>query len=182
MEQSVNKGRFREDLYYRLNVIPLVVPPLRERGEDVGILSQHYLDHFSNKFNKDKFALTDKAQKALFAYRWPGNIRELKNIMAMLVIMCDESLIRLSDLPPRIIEASLPLKADEDVPQCDICLPGDLSDSPLADQLNYLERSIIDRALDKAKGIKTNAALRLGISRYTLLRRLKALSQKTGKA
>ncbi|MCG8563892.1 MAG: sigma-54 dependent transcriptional regulator [Desulfobacterales bacterium] len=174
LERAVADGQFREDLYYRLNVVPLMVPPLRAREGDVSRLGKYYLDHFCRKFGKESLSFSPRAEAALVAYGWPGNVRELKNVMEMLAIMCDGPVIPLSQLPPTISEGGSGLLCG-DLPE--IALPTVLLDAPLADQLGCLEDQIIQRALEKTRGVKTDAASRLGISRFTLLRRLKALGR-----
>ena len=172
LERAVTEGQFREDLYYRLNVVPLMVPPLREREGDVVRLGQYYLDYFCHKFSKSRFSFSDRAKAALSNYRWPGNVRELKNMMEMLVIMCDGPGVSLSHLPPTISDGREGLAPDR---VSEISLPHGFLDRSLADQMGCLEAQIIDRALEKSQGVKTEAANRLGISRFSLLRRLKAL-------
>lgn len=179
LEKSVQEGLFRQDLYYRLNVVPIVVPPLRDRGDDAVILIDYYLDFFTDKFGKDKLVLSENARNALVAYKWPGNIRELKNLMEMLVIMCDGPTISLHHLPPTVIDTELNNFSEDEFERSDIFLPNYLSDCSLQEQMSYLERCIIDKALEKAGGVKTDAAILLRISRYALLRRLKALNPTT---
>lgn len=174
LEKAVADGQFREDLYYRLNVVPLVVPPLRDRNGDIRLISQYYIDHFADKFGKHRFSFSTNARAALDAYPWPGNVRELKNMMEMLAIMCDGPQISLSHLPP-VLSSGTAVPAGDGAPE--IFLPRELSDAPLAEQMAFLESRIIDRALEKGGGIKTEAASILGISRFTLLRRIKYLEQ-----
>ena len=106
LKELVEKGRFREDLYYRLNVLPLTVPPLRERKEDISLLAQHFLQFFCGKEGREIKDLTPQVVSALEKYSWPGNVRELKNLMERLVIMVREKLITLDHLPAVIARAS----------------------------------------------------------------------------
>lgn len=163
LEQAMAEGTFRSDLYYRLNVIPLVVPPLRQRGRDILDIADYYLDYFHRKFNRPLIRLTDEAVKRLSAYQWPGNIRELRNLMEMLVIMCERDEIRCDDLPPHLIE-----RHQEAEP---LCNQDDLS---LPERVRSYEESLIREALEKAGGVKADAARLLGVSRYALLRKLKS--------
>lgn len=113
LEDEVSAGRFREDLYYRLNVIPLHLPPLRERGGDVLLLARHFLEHFCHKKNRAPLGLAPYTCRILAAYPWPGNVRELENFMERLSILVDGNTVLPSDLPAKILDkvgnpASLP--------------------------------------------------------------------------
>ncbi|MCG8615619.1 MAG: sigma-54 dependent transcriptional regulator, partial [Desulfobacterales bacterium] len=168
LEKAVTAGEFREDLYYRLNVVPLVVPPLRDRNGDIRLISQYYIDHFADKFGKHRLSFSPNAWAALDEYPWPGNVRELKNMMEMLAVMCDGPEISLTHLPPAL-SSDAAIRPEETPPT--ISLPLELLDASLAEQMAFLESRIIDRALEKSNGVKTEAASILGISRFTLLRR-----------
>lgn len=98
LEEAVRKGRLRQDLYYRLNVIPLVLPPLRERREDIPLLVRHFLAKYSDEFDKHITALSQDAMHALMVYEWPGNIRELEHVIARAVVMCGKSVISSEDI------------------------------------------------------------------------------------
>jgi len=102
LEEEIEKGRFREDLYFRLAVIPIHVPPLRERPEDVGPLVRHYMDYFSRENNVRPKRITQAALDALAKYRWRGNIRELRNTVERLIIMTGSDTIDLADLPESV--------------------------------------------------------------------------------
>jgi len=99
----VKEGRFRDDLFFRLNVIPLVAPPLRRRKEDIPLLVQYFIDMFSKKNGYPKKHISDEAMRVLQAYDWPGNIRELGNIVERLMIMCMSEVVQPGDLPQRIL-------------------------------------------------------------------------------
>lgn len=105
LEEEVSKGRFREDLYYRLNVIPLHLPPLRERGGDVLLLVQYFLERFCSKKGRCMLRLSEDTRKILSAYSWPGNVRELENFMERLSILVDGDEVGPHDLPRKILEA-----------------------------------------------------------------------------
>jgi two-component system nitrogen regulation response regulator NtrX len=105
LEKQIREGHFRQDLYYRLNVLPFHVPPLRERREDIPLLAKHFLAFFCSKESRETKSLEQDALEALAAYNWPGNIRELKNIVERLVIMTPHRSISLADLPPGIQQA-----------------------------------------------------------------------------
>ncbi|MZP42374.1 AAA family ATPase [Heliobacterium gestii] len=157
LEKMVAAGEFREDLYYRLNVIPLTIPPLRERREDIPLLIDHYLEHYCNLIGKQVNRLAAEAASLLNRYAWPGNVRELANVVEYAVTMATGGFIGLKDLPKRI-------KAEE---------PVKLQDDHL--NLKSLEREAITKALEAAaaEGCKDDAAKRLGISRATLYRKIK---------
>lgn len=104
LELEVAGGRFREDLFYRLNVIPIHLPPLRERGGDIALLADHFLSLFSRKSGRKKLSFSPEARAALESYAWPGNVRELENIMERLTILCETDLVGLGDLPGKILE------------------------------------------------------------------------------
>ncbi|MZP30045.1 GAF domain-containing protein [Heliobacterium undosum] len=157
LEKMVAAGEFREDLYYRLNVIPLTIPPVRERREDIPLLIDHYLEHYCQVLNKQVNRLATDAASLLHRYPWPGNVRELANVVEYAVTMATGGLISLKDLPKRI-------RTEEPVKVQDDCL-----------NLKALEREAITKALEAAavEGCKDDAAKRLGISRATLYRKIK---------
>ena len=157
--QRVKEGRFREDLYYRLNVIELRLPPLRERRDDIPVLVKHYLKAFADEAKK---AITDveyDAMKALLAYDWPGNIRELRNTLERAVVLAEGDIVALHDLPDKFRN---------------IDLEG-ISASSLRQALDDFEREYIRRNLAENKGNKEATAERLGIDLATLYRKLKKL-------
>ena len=104
LEKEVEAGRFREDLYYRLNVIPMHLPPLRERGGDILVLVTHFLSRFCKIKNRPPLKVADEAMRAMTAYSWPGNVRELENFAERLSILVDGNLVQLNDLPHKILE------------------------------------------------------------------------------
>ncbi len=124
LEQEVNAGRFREDLYYRLNVIPLHLPPLRERGGDVLLLVRHFLKSFCKKKKRPPLELSSLTARILAAYPWPGNVRELENFMERLSILVDGNIVELEDLPQKIIDAVGPL---DDLPEVDVAIQNNVS-------------------------------------------------------
>ena len=105
LEAEVAAGHFREDLYYRLNVIPLHLPPLRERGRDALLLARHFLDHFCAKKSRTPLKLDDTTRRILAAYAWPGNVRELENFMERLSILVDGDVVHMTDLPSKILDS-----------------------------------------------------------------------------
>ncbi len=151
----VEKGEFREDLYYRLNVIQVAVPPLRERVEDVEILSKTFIDNFAGQ-NKKK--LDESALAILKAYAWPGNIRELRNIMERISIISPNDTIRAGDLPQELVGNKTPSKASVS--------------TDYEGTMEEIERDAILSVLKKTNGVKSEAAKKLGIGLKTLYRKL----------
>jgi two-component system response regulator PilR (NtrC family) len=161
LAELVAEGRFREDLYYRINVIELRVPPLRERGEDVLILAHHILSRLAVEQRVALPHLTKQAQVALLQYRFPGNVRELENILERALTLCVESSIDIGDLQLR------PQAGDEPEPTS--------GDGTLGNQLEEIERDAIVKALEQTRYNKTAAAKVLGISFRALRYRIKKL-------
>jgi DNA-binding NtrC family response regulator len=155
LEKAVEEGKFREDLFYRLHVIPISVPPLRERKEDIPLL----VDHFIKKFSSEKkfvSGITPEAMKALESYRWPGNIRELENVIQQAIALGTNDVIRRQDLPAGIY------KPDVSIPE-----------SSSIKSLKEIEKEAILKALQLTAGSKTDAARILGIGKTTLYDKLK---------
>lgn len=123
LEVEVAAGRFREDLYYRLNVIPLHLPPLRQRGNDVLLLARYFLNHFCTRKARDPMLLDETTRRILAAYNWPGNVRELENFMERLSILVDGDTVCMDDLPRKILDqvgdVSLLPPVAEDAPACE---------------------------------------------------------------
>lgn len=162
MEVAIANGRFRRDLYYRLNVIPISVPPLRERGGDVTSIAEYWIEHCCRKFAKCPIHFDDGVREAFLGYDWPGNVRELKNLIERLVILSGDTVIRYEDLPEEIRERAVPERPR--------------GTGRNLDQILFeVEEGLIRDALKKARGVKSEAAKLLGISRYALLRKMQRL-------
>ncbi len=161
--QRVKEGRFREDLFYRLNVSEINRPALRERSDDIPVLIKHYLDQFAKESGKNLKDIDYEAMQALLAYEWPGNIRELRNTMERAVVLADGDLITIHDLPDKF--RTLDVEG--------------VSTSSLRQALDNFERDYIKRCLTENKGNKENAANKLGIDLATLYRKLKKLRIET---
>jgi DNA-binding NtrC family response regulator len=161
--QRVKEGRFREDLFYRLNVIEINMPALRERSDDIPVLIKHYLDQFTKEAEKNLKDIDYEAMQALLAYDWPGNIRELRNTMERAVVLADGDLITIHDLPDKF--RTLDVEG--------------VSTSSLRQALDNFERDYIKRCLAENKGNKETAANKLGIDLATLYRKLKKLRIET---
>jgi DNA-binding NtrC family response regulator len=165
LQQAVRDGRFREDLYYRLQIIPLRLPSLRERREDVPLLIQHFLDHFNREFHKNTRRVEPDAMERLVAYDWPGNIRELRNFVERVMILESKDTITLSDLPRAMREGSEGAVAGDHAATVPVPL-GSMT-------LEEMERGAIVQALDQVGHNQVRAAKLLGISRDTLRYRMK---------
>lgn len=224
LEAEVAAGRFREDLFYRLNVIPLHLPPLRERGGDVLLLSRFFLDRFCRKKGRPMLSLDPQVRSVFMAYQWPGNVRELENLMERLSILVDGDIVHVDDLPLKILsqvgDVSLlpesPMPEPEAAPEVSTCtvissderepaaapvtvtapatVVESCADTPLSGQggflwptlqtmnehggnlkdfLDAVELRLINEALQRADGVKNQAAELLGIKRTTLIEKLK---------
>jgi DNA-binding NtrC family response regulator len=168
--QDIAAGSFREDLYYRLNVVPIHIPPLRERREDIPLLVDHFLAKFNDRLKKQIGSVSADAVSRLVSYHWPGNIRELENLMERTMLFCEHPEIQVSDLPPEI--GGLPAAA--------LPLPGAASlKEAVRAETERVERELIQKALDETGGNVTQAARKLKISRKSLQTKMKELGLRT---
>jgi DNA-binding NtrC family response regulator len=158
LKSLTQQGRFREDLYYRLKVIDIEIPPLRERKEDIPLLVRHFIQKFTAELNKGASAVSEEALRILMNYSWPGNVRELENIVQRALTLSRQDIISPEDLPAALVQA-----ADED-----------LIERGLRKQftLDQLEKEYIRRVLSQAGGNKSKAAEILGLDRKTLYRKI----------
>jgi two-component system response regulator AtoC len=172
LEHEVQKKQFRDDLYFRLAVILLHLPPLRERGDDVLLLADHFRRRFSIKYGKDVRRIDDPARRALLAYPWPGNVRELSHVIERAVLWSSETTLSAEHLSLTTPLTPTPVEAarHQHAPQRD---PQPAEPAGVGGDLGQWERSIIERAMLDAGGNQTRAAQRLGITRDTLRYRLK---------
>ena len=173
LTEIVRQGTFREDLYHRISVFPIHLPPLRERGRDILLLARHFMRYFSDRMQKRVEEIDVEAQQLLLGYEYPGNVRELKNIIERAVILTKGESITEELLPERMLtpartESFSGLKEKLGVE----FVPG-------VDTIESVERKMIQKALDLNGGIKSKAAEMLGISRFQLLRRLEKYGEKT---
>lgn len=150
----VENGSFREDLYYRLKVVEVTMPPLRERREDLQLLVEFFLDEFGREFGKSLLGVSDEVMRAFMEYPWPGNVRELRHAMEHASILCQDAVVIPGDLPPELREFRF-------------------SSPPLAAARGGEESSLIRQTLEETRWKKTEVARKLGISRQTLYRKLK---------
>ena len=156
LEEEVKAGRFREDLYYRLNVIHIHVPPLRERRDDIPLLISGFLEEFNKENGKNITSVENRAKAAMYEYSWPGNIRELRNCMESAVVMCSGNEITLEDLPPTVSKKS-----------GTSCI-----EIPVGITLDEAEKIIVEGTLAANRNNKSKTAEILGIGRKTLHRKL----------
>jgi transcriptional regulator with PAS, ATPase and Fis domain len=162
---EVEKGRFREDLYYRLQVIPVLLPPLRERRSDIPILVQHFLDKYNAKHEARRCTIADDAMVHLWEYDWPGNVRELENLVERLVVLSDDGFVHVDHLPPNIRS----FISEKKIPRPSLTEEGiDLNKA-----VEEFEYRLIDEALRRTKGNKQAAARLLGLKRTTLVAKLR---------
>jgi len=167
LQQAVKDGRFRADLYYRLNIFPVMIPPLRERREDIPLLINHFLSRFENLYDKTLKGLSDKAKNFVMKYEWPGNIRELENLLERATLLTDhQQEIKLSSLFPQLDEQEQASSSDYD--HVDALFTEQFS-------LEKYEQQIIRTAMQKSGQNISEAARILGISRATLDYRLKKM-------
>jgi len=199
LEKKIKDGTFREDLYYRLNVIPINLPGLRERREDIPLLVAHFLRNKVNPRNGLPIQITRRAMQVLGAHEWPGNVRELENAIERAATLCEDNVIQVTDLPPSLAKDLRPQDAQTADPDDIVELPvnGPTSpkifpldspggpagtaasnaaaasvDLPLKDFLREQELAYLNRVLAQTGGDKEKAAISLGISLATLYRKL----------
>lgn len=165
LKSAVEQKRFREDLYYRLNVIPIHLPPLRERKSDIPLLAYHFLEHFNRTKKKKIKGFTKEAMEKLLQYDWPGNVRELENTIERVVILLDNDLITPQDLPEKFQNIS------RDELDYEIIIPDE--GISLEAAVNEFEKKLILQALKKTGWVKNKAARLLNLNRTTLIEKIK---------
>jgi DNA-binding NtrC family response regulator len=189
LKKAIADGTFREDLYWRLNVIPVELPPLRERSEDIPLLVEEFRKKLNKRLNKDVESFSADAMVMLQRYQWPGNIRELENIVERTLLFCGKPVVDVEDLPPDLcarIELVLPSSSpaqhpgDPRPPSGDyavdkLLVEGGSMKDIVRQATAELERDLIARALDETQGNVTHAARRLKISRKSLQIKMKEL-------
>ena len=168
LEEAVRKGTFREDLYYRIHVVPIFVPPLRERLDDIPLLIEYFLRVYCAANSLATMKISHDALQVLRRYPWPGNVRELENVVQRLVLMTEHEEIGIDDLPPDILDtAGRPARSRQSIPS---------SGFHLDEQVDAYERSLVETALEQAGGVKVRAARLLGVD----ANRMKYLCRKHG--
>jgi transcriptional regulator with PAS, ATPase and Fis domain len=162
LEEAVTRGKFRADLYFRLNVMSFHLPPLRERVMDIAPLARGMAVRFNQKFNKDLFEISPDAMAALEAFHWPGNLRQLENVLQHAVLVSTGQQLQYEHLPAAVREHSVPINGHEET-----------TGESLQHQRDVTERSVIQRALISNGYCRSRAATALGISRVTLYKKMK---------
>ncbi len=165
---EVKQGTFREDLYYRLNVIPVNLPPLRERTEDILPLARHFLAKYCKEMKRPLMTITKEVVEAFEGYEWPGNVRELENVMERTVALTEGTTIGLDDLPSAITKS---LGMNENILPSQVTAKG----LDMAKTITDIERKMIEDALALSKGVKARAAALLKLNRTTLVEKMRRL-------
>jgi DNA-binding NtrC family response regulator len=168
LEQAIREKRFREDLFYRLNVIPIETPPLRERREDIPLLAHHFLEIMRREKGRPIESISPDALRLLCSYDWPGNVRQLENVIEQVCVLCDEREIRVEDLPPQ-------LRGPKEAPPFDAPR---VSSQGIAfnEVVERIQRDLIEQALELTHGNKNRAAQLLMLNRTTLLEKMKKMN------
>ncbi len=172
LEHAVKEGRFREDLFHRLNVIPIELPPLRKRVDDIPILCNFFIEKHAGRFGRNPVTITDEALKVFTGYAWPGNVRELENAIERLLVLKDSDVINAYDLPDKMTGKRIPelpnIELDDDVNPF-------VGGIDLNAALEEYEKRLILHALELHNGVKSQAAKYLNINRTTLIEKMKRL-------
>ena len=165
LQQEMQAGRFREDLYYRLNVVHIALPPLKERQEDIRILVNHFIKKYASERRSAApvIGVDQEVDRLFYDYSWPGNIRELENVIERVMILCPGEVIRVSDLP----------KGFKDNVYNTLHLEGIPADAKLYDTLAMIEKTLIERALKISNNVQSHAAALLGIGKSGLNQKIK---------
>ena len=166
LQEEVQKGNFREDLFYRLEVIPINLPPLRKRKKDIPHLINYFMNILNEKTKRNVTQISDDALSTLKRYNWPGNVRELRNIMERLIVLANGNEIALDDIPPKIKNEEL---KPELVPDIEISKEGICLNSAVSD----FEKALIVKSLEKSNWVKNKAAKLLQLNRTTLVEKIK---------
>ncbi len=195
LETATKKGAFREDLFYRLNVIPLHLPPLRDRPEDLALLTAHFVLEFSRKRQHEPLVFSAEANDCLMKYSWPGNVRELENLIERLSILVSGRSVQVSDLPQTMHRMDVAVQQQAITAQ----EPAGVFGNPAPAAIRYdtlevgetgidldelitsIERDLIRKALERAGGVRSKAARLLGLNRTTLLEKIKKMDIETGR-
>ncbi|MCB0285494.1 MAG: sigma-54-dependent Fis family transcriptional regulator [Calditrichaeota bacterium] len=164
LEAEIEAGRFREDLFFRLNVIPIFLPPLRERRDDIPLLIQHFIKRFCEEFKLPPKQVDDEAMEYLKSYRWPGNVRQLENYVNQAIVLSEGNMLTIKDFPSRVLNET----AEDTGFEID-------TTRPLDDIMADFEKMVLKKALAENGGNKQQTAKQLQVHRTTLMSRLKKL-------
>jgi nitrogen regulation protein NR(I) len=195
LEQVTKEGKFREDLYYRLNVIPLHLPPLRSRHEDIPLLTAFFIEEFCRKKKREPFSFSPRAMECLLHYSWPGNVRELENFIERLSILMSGPVVDEPDLPEKFHQVAVSDREQQEPTSESSRKTGSAAVSfdrsadvglgeagvNLNEMVSAMERSMIMKALEQADGVRSRAAQLLGLNRTTLLEKMKKMKIETQK-
>ncbi|MBN1515809.1 sigma-54-dependent Fis family transcriptional regulator [Candidatus Sumerlaeota bacterium] len=174
LEKQIEKGAFREDLYYRLNVLTIQLEPLRKRSRDVVLLAEHFAQRIGERVRQSGVAIAPEAMQTLRAYTWPGNIRELHNIIERMIVLLEGNVIRLEQIPAEIRNAAAivdnltPVPGDEEYIRIS-------QRQPYRDAVEEFDRKYLERVLDQCNGVVSKAAEKAGISRRNFYERMEKL-------
>lgn len=173
LHAEIKTGKFREDLFYRLAVIPIQVPPLRQRSEDIPLLAQHFLTQAGVRMQREAQSLTEEAMQMLCQYRWPGNVRELQNVMTRVAVLSSGVQVEVSDIRPWLIQPN-PAE-DESARSLEIQdgLAPEPATIPIGTSLQAMERQLIEATLERFQGHRQKSAEALGIGVRTLTNKLR---------
>lgn len=163
IKEDVAQNTFREDLFYRLNVIQIEVPPLRERVDDIPLLVKHFIEKYQSNEGKAKIELSPEAWKTIYAYDWPGNVRELENVIERAVVLNSNGIIALDDLPEELIGKKTEFDVERFIPP----------NVPLSTALERIEEKLIRRALAQCNNVQSHAAKMLGITKSLIQHKMK---------
>jgi two-component system NtrC family response regulator len=163
LREDVDDGRFREDLFYRLNVIQIEAPPLREKPDDIPLLVRHFIEKYRGEGEECRIELSAEAWKALYGYSWPGNVRELENAIERAVVLNTNGVIEVEDLPEALAHSQMDLDVDRFVPV----------NMPLSDVMETIEEKLIRRALSQCNNVQAHAAKMLGITKSLIQHKMK---------
>jgi DNA-binding NtrC family response regulator len=182
LEGGVKKKAFREDLYYRLKVVPIFIPPLRERKEDIYLLLRHLLNHFNKQFNKSFQEIEDAAYDIILNYPWPGNIRELKNMVERVVLLEDDTVLRAQHIPASIRQGLSSERELSGVRRLEMALSRPFPDDGMDFEglMGSVERELIEKAMREADGNQSAAARLLRLNRDKIRYRLKSPETEKG--
>lgn len=173
LEDSIKHGKFREDLYHRLDVIPIEIPPLRERKEDIPPLCRFLLYKHAERFGRGEVKLREDAINLFISYGWPGNVREMENVVERLLVLNENNVITPGDLPDKLTGNKMPDLPD--APEVDEGFNPFAGGIDLNSSIDEYERRLINHALELHKGVKAQAAKYLNINRTTLIEKMKRL-------
>ncbi len=190
LEREIQAGRFREDLYYRLNVVQIDLPPLRDRREDIAALVEHFAAVYSEENDLDALSIDAEAMELLARYEWPGNVRELQNYVERAVVLCESTVIRTADLPPQVRGLTPPrtirsrgvdvATLSSELVRHAVSEAGATEDNLHQKIVGRVERELIEQVLAECAGVQIKAAAKLGINRNTLHKKLKEFGLEEG--